>query len=270
MKRFVKGIIAVGISAGLLGSLNTTASASSQYSASRSNSVRLVWRTSMGRHAMTATHGSRYSKHLGTWYGYNSSLSDVTWVTNAHEKLYDVVTGKYLIYYHVNSADGQHGGWIWRGYLKPAASNPATPTTSTMNWTAATQAAGLQPADISLMKLFPHATYDAKLMAAVNQVFAFGDNQPILTEQIMQANNDFNQVLTANHDDYSAIYLVRFKVTDPNNLTEVKQAVATALDAKGQATLQRWQIAGKIAPLGIGTQSNYLRSGMGLLVFAMK
>jgi hypothetical protein len=265
MKQFVKGIIALGVGISLAGGLGTvTASAKSQYSASRSKSVRLVWRASMKRHALTAVKGSRYSKHLGTWYGYNSSLPDVTWYTNAHEKLYDVATGKYLIYYHVNSADGQHGGWIWRGYLKSAASTPAAVTTATMNWATATKTAGLQPADISLMKLFPHAAYDSDLMAVVNQVFASADNQPILTEQITSADDDFDQLLTANNASYSAFYLVRFHVSDPTNAAAVKQAVDAQLTAQQQKDLQRWQIAGKI-----GTPTG-TTGGTGLLVFASK
>ncbi|MEE8824429.1 glycosyl hydrolases family 25 [Lentilactobacillus sunkii] len=92
-------------------------SAGKQYSAARSASVRLVWRSSMGQHYYTTTKGARYSKHLGTRYGYNADLPDVTWVTDAHEKLYKKNTGKYAIYYHVKSTVGNHGGWIWRGYL---------------------------------------------------------------------------------------------------------------------------------------------------------
>jgi lysozyme len=93
-------------------------SAGKQYSAARSASVKLIWRTSMGRHYYTTTKGARYSKHLGTRYGYNADLPNVTWVTDAHEKLYKKNTGKYAIYYHVKSTVGNHGGWIWRGYLK--------------------------------------------------------------------------------------------------------------------------------------------------------
>lgn len=88
-----------------------------QYSASRSKSVKLVWRSNMGRHAYKTTDGARYSKHLGMRYGYNSDMPDITWYTDAHEKLYMKNSGHYAIYYHVKSADGQHGGWIWRGYL---------------------------------------------------------------------------------------------------------------------------------------------------------
>lgn len=88
-----------------------------QYSAARSASVKLVWRANMGKHYYTTTKGARYSKHLGTRYGYNSELPNVTWVTDAHEKLYKKNTGNYAIYYHVRSTVGNHGGWIWRGYL---------------------------------------------------------------------------------------------------------------------------------------------------------
>ncbi|KRK48695.1 lysozyme [Secundilactobacillus kimchicus] len=90
----------------------------SQYSKSRLYSVKLVWRGNMGHHTYTTTKGARYSAHLGTRYGYNSDLPDVTWVTDKHEKLYRKATHDYIIYYHVKSTDGQHGGWIWRGYLK--------------------------------------------------------------------------------------------------------------------------------------------------------
>lgn len=93
-------------------------SAGKQYSASRSASVKLVWRKNMGRHYYTTTKGARYSKHLGTRYGYNSALPNVTWVTDAHEKLYKKNSSHYAIYYHVKSTTGNHGGWIWRGYLK--------------------------------------------------------------------------------------------------------------------------------------------------------
>ncbi|GAY72374.1 lysin [Lentilactobacillus kosonis] len=88
-----------------------------QYSASRSQSVKLIWRTSMKSHAFYTTKGARYSKHLGTRYDYNKNLPNVTWYTDAHEKLYKKNTGKYAIYYHVRSNDNAHGGWIWRGYL---------------------------------------------------------------------------------------------------------------------------------------------------------
>ncbi|WP_283679745.1 GH25 family lysozyme [Lentilactobacillus sp. Marseille-Q4993] len=88
-----------------------------QYSASRSQSVKLIWRKSMGRYAFHTTKGARYSKHLGIRYDYNKYLPNATWYTDGHEKLYKKTTGRYNIYYHVRSHDNKHGGWIWRGYL---------------------------------------------------------------------------------------------------------------------------------------------------------
>lgn len=89
----------------------------SQYSATRSKSVKLIWRKSMGRYAFHTLKGARYSKHMGIRYGYNEDLPNVTWYTDAHQKLYKKNTGHYAIYYHVRSHDNAHGGWIWRGYL---------------------------------------------------------------------------------------------------------------------------------------------------------
>ena len=118
MKKIYQGIVATGICFGMLGVVNGTASANSQYSAKRANSVRLVWRTNMKRHAYTATQGARYSKHLGIRYSNNDVTPTVTWYTDAHEKLYKKYQGHSTTYYHVRSADGTLQGWIWRGYLK--------------------------------------------------------------------------------------------------------------------------------------------------------
>ena len=118
--KWVQGIITLVVSVGMIGLTGVTASANSQYSAARSNSVRLVWRTSMKRHAYTATKGARYSKHLGIRYSNNDVTPTVTWYTDAHEKLYNKYKGHSAIYYHVKSADGTLQGWIWRGYLKAA------------------------------------------------------------------------------------------------------------------------------------------------------
>lgn len=84
VKLLVTGL--VGLGAIFTSQLSTAAA--SQYSAARSNDVKLIWRHSMGRHAYTATSGARYSEHLGTRYGYNSETAKVVWYTNAHEKLY--------------------------------------------------------------------------------------------------------------------------------------------------------------------------------------
>ena len=120
MKKVIKGTLALITGAGMLGLSGVTASANSQYSATRSRSVKLVWRKSMHRHALTATQGARYSKHLGLRYGQNAVTASVTWYTDAHEKLYRKAQGRSAIYYHVKNADGTLQGWIWRGYLKSA------------------------------------------------------------------------------------------------------------------------------------------------------
>ncbi|WP_225418138.1 hypothetical protein [Levilactobacillus mulengensis] len=124
--KLAQGVIALVASAGMFGFMTTTASANSQYSAARSNSVKLVWRKSMKQHMYTATKGARYSKHLGIRYSNNDVTPTVTWYTDAHEKLYKKYKGHSAIYYHVKSADGTLQGWIWRGYLRKVVSTNTT------------------------------------------------------------------------------------------------------------------------------------------------
>ncbi|WP_407887765.1 hypothetical protein [Levilactobacillus sp. N40-8-2] len=157
MRKFVQAMLVLGVGAGVIGIANTTASANSQYSAKRSGSVRLVWRTSMKRHAFTATQGARYSRHLGVRYSNNDVTPTVTWYTDAHEKLYKKNKGHNAIYYHVKSADGTLQGWIWRGYLK--ASNGATTSSKT------------QTAAVPGPKEKLSATNKAKFVAALKQLF---------------------------------------------------------------------------------------------------
>jgi len=128
--KLAQGVIALVASAGMFGFMTTTASANSQYSAARSNSVKLVWRKSMKQHMYTATKGARYSKHLGIRYSNNDVTPTVTWYTDAHEKLYKKYKGHSAIYYHVKSADGALQGWIWRGYLRKVVSTNTTTTNS--------------------------------------------------------------------------------------------------------------------------------------------
>ncbi|WP_258115318.1 hypothetical protein [Levilactobacillus yiduensis] len=116
MRPLIKSLLLSSTFVGLGFGGIVTASASN-YSARRANSVRLVWRHHMGRHAYHTVKGARYSKHLGVKYSTNDDLPDVTWYTEAHEKLYNKKKHTAAIYYHVKSGDGQHGGWIWRGYL---------------------------------------------------------------------------------------------------------------------------------------------------------
>ncbi|WP_203648841.1 GH25 family lysozyme [Secundilactobacillus yichangensis] len=95
----------------------STSSSTSNYSAARSNSVSLVWRASMHRHAYWTLSGARYSKHLGIKYADMKNLPHTTWYTDGHEKLYRKASHNSAIYYHVRSGNGKHAGWIWRGYL---------------------------------------------------------------------------------------------------------------------------------------------------------
>lgn len=116
MRPGVKGLL-IGSTMLVWGLSGVITGEASNYSAQRANSVRLVWRHHMGRHMYHTVKGARYSKHLGVKYSTNDDLPDVTWVTDAHEKLYNKAKRTSAIYYHVKSTDGQHGGWIWRGYL---------------------------------------------------------------------------------------------------------------------------------------------------------
>ncbi|KRK20494.1 hypothetical protein FC61_GL001274 [Levilactobacillus brevis ATCC 14869 = DSM 20054] len=136
MKKMMQLATVLGVSVGIFGLANVAASANSQYSAKRSNSVRLVWRTNMRRHACTATQGAHHSKHLGIRYSNNDVTQIITWYTDAHEKLYKKYKGHNAIYYHVKSVDGALKGWIWRGYLKSVAtSNNGKSSSSSMNQT---------------------------------------------------------------------------------------------------------------------------------------
>lgn len=119
-QHFLRAVIAGLAGLGAIFTLQANANAASQYSAKRSSEVKLIWRKAMGRYAFTAPTGARFSKHLGTRYGYNTETANVTWYTDAHEKLYLKNLHMYSIYYHVTNSDQSLQGWIWKGYLKPA------------------------------------------------------------------------------------------------------------------------------------------------------
>ncbi|MFC6260110.1 hypothetical protein [Levilactobacillus fujinensis] len=121
MKRLLQFASVLGVAGGMFFLSGTSAKAVSvMYSSpARSQSVRLVWRKSMGQHAFTRAQGGRYSKHLGLLYAMGYEEPGEIWFTDAHEKLYRKAKGTSAIYYHVQNAAGTHKGWIWRGYLKP-------------------------------------------------------------------------------------------------------------------------------------------------------
>ena len=130
MKIQVKLGVTLGVVAALLGTSGISAAASRQYSAYRSNGVKLIWRSNMKAQTYTTAKGTLYSKHLGYRNTYGSQLTQQTVITDKHEKLYRKAKGNSAIYYHVTSADGQLSGWIWRGYLtkSTATSNQQTTT----------------------------------------------------------------------------------------------------------------------------------------------
>jgi len=259
MKKIVKGIIATSVGLGLFGG-TLTAAASSQYSASRSNSVRLVWRRSMGKHALVASQGARYSEHLGIRYDYNSNTPDMVWYTNAHEELYDVDSGNYLIYYHVNSADGQHGGWIWRGYLNDAISmqksSPSVPSTTT---TIIPQY-DLQPADINLMKQFPNAIYDEGVENVASQVLKNSAQYLLRSDSEAETLQKFSTLLTDNGVTFKDLRVISFAIGEPDNNAEITQGLANA--GYDLATRLRystgWRIGGEIKPIESTLSGSYV------------
>ncbi|KRL98221.1 hypothetical protein ACUIJQ_12440 [Levilactobacillus hammesii] len=167
MKRFIQGTLALSLGLGLWLATTTTASAS-QYSAKRSNSVRLIWRKPMKQHQFTANQGYRYSKHLAVRYDRNASISSTTWFTDAHEKFYQKNRHNYAIYYHVRNGDGSMQGWIWRGYLKPVPKPVAPKVTPAYVKTEAAQAK-------EITKFFPGVKTDKRLMKLA-QDFVLANN----------------------------------------------------------------------------------------------
>ncbi len=166
----LKYVLMAGLSFGVFGGFQVTANAASQYSAKRSHEVKLIWRRSMGTHAFKAPTGARFSKHLGVCYGYNPQTADVTWYTDAHEKLYLKNLRMYSIYYHVTSKSGLQG-WIWKGYMKPVngtTSNPGNGNsgsgTSSIN--NSTQSTNSKVQDV--LSLFPGTNYSKAASAFID------------------------------------------------------------------------------------------------------
>lgn len=236
----------------------------------------------MGKHALVASQGARYSEHLGIRYDYNSNTPDMVWYTNAHEELYDVDSGNYLIYYHVNSTDGQHGGWIWRGYLNDASSTqkaktsvpvatpststtgtsstttsdnttPAPATTSTMDWANVIQDFDLQPADVNLMKMFPNCIYDKSVEHAANDFIGSGDGDNILQFGMgtPKAQAGVESLLSGVGVQYKDFRAVVINVKDPDNSDEVTQALSAAGYSKDirNFSYSGWKIGGAIEGL---------------------
>lgn len=266
MQNEVKGLLALGVSLGLLG-VTAPASASSNYSAARSNSVRLVWRHSMGQYSYTATRGARYSAHLGVRYGANAATPNQVWYTNAHEKLYDRATHRHLIYYHVNNGDYTSGGWIWRGYLKaapviaggsnavktPVAVAPATVPIAQMNLAALYQNAqhdAVAAADATVMQLFPTATYDQRVYVAASSYLGLGDDRTPgeYDTKLASGMADFKQLL--NNVPNKTFKVIKFKAQAPYDATAIDRALSkVGYDAKTRASYRGWAVGGGVLAL---------------------
>jgi hypothetical protein len=190
--------------------------AASQYSAKRSHEVKLIWRKAMGKHAFTAPTGARFSKHLGTRYGYNTETADVTWYTDAHEKLYLKNLHMYSIYYHVANSDQSLQGWIWKGYMKPTNVNSGSTTdsgNSTQNDTGGTGSSSdnsngantsnkyLNNNAKTILSLFKGTKYDDKVSQWLNaEPDEYHDNPEPLTDTQKSTEVDFG--VTTTLDDY--------------------------------------------------------------------
>lgn len=170
MKNYLWRTLGAVVMIGASLAVSQPASANSQYSAKRSNTVRLVWRRSMHAHTYTATRGARYSKHLGIRYSFNDVTTGVTWTTIGHEKLYNKSKGTSAIYYHVKSTDGTLGGWIWRGYLTSTSATTTTATTTTATTTQSTKAETDPLATTLVKSLVGGAKADPTTMAQAKQV----------------------------------------------------------------------------------------------------
>lgn len=282
MNNISKGLLIISLSLGLLGA--TTASASSrEYSTQRANSVRLVWRANMGRHALVASKGARYSEHLGIRYGLNADTSDVVWYTNAHEELYDKDTGNYLIYYHVNNASYSSGGWIWRGYLQntnirrgstvkassgengsttpidsgtessPTSQNddfkPATVPVSQMNWQAAKISdSSLADDDISAISEFSNSNFDARLEQAVDNFVGTGMEATMNDPAPYQQQRDIAYLNS--FVSVKQYKLIRFVAKNPDSPASVSQGLTdVGYSPETCSQYSEWYVAGEVAPL---------------------
>ncbi len=207
MKQKLIKSLAVGLaSIGMLFTYQSTASATSQYSAKRSHEVKLIWRKSMGRHAFLAPTGARFSKHLGTRYGYNTETADVTWYTDAHEKLYLKNLNMYSIYYHVTNADQSLQGWIWKGYMKPVNSSEDGTSSNSDNASSNTDSnastANLNANVKTILSLFKGTNYDSKVSAWLSaEPDEIHDNPSPLTATQKSTEVDFG--VTTTLDDYN-------------------------------------------------------------------
>lgn len=287
MKTLAQPLLVLFVGAGILGGFTTIASANSQYSARRSNSVKLIWRRSMGTHIYTATQGARYSKHLGIRYSNNDVTSNAIWYTDAHEKLYDKHKHTSAIYYHVKTADGNLDGWIWRGYLKPASrptSNgsansgtstaPSKPNTSATNtkikdldWENTGNKDHISSADMKLMSLFPNSVYDSKVRLAANGYLSIHDapNVGYYQGYTEKAKEHFKSLLSVSGVNTDNFEYVHFHANNTENLASMEAALKSAgYGPEKRAQYTNWRIGGGLIPMD--SEHEGLLPGEGIMI----
>ncbi|WP_225419765.1 hypothetical protein [Levilactobacillus cerevisiae] len=256
MKLYLKGVIVAtavlgwGWSSSIVGKANN-------YSARRANSVRLVWRHSMGRHAYHTVKGARYSKHLGVKYSTNDDLPDVTWYTDAHEKLYNKAKRTSAIYYHVKSGDGQHGGWIWRGYLtagQMTESNVQKPgndsdqsfrTVEQTNWTQQSKDRRITQAEIAAMKLFPKTVFDLRAFTATNDYLFIDDVNAVdaYDERTSAGREMYRKLLAYRGAPSNKFAFTKFVVKDLSSVESIDQALTkVGFDKEQRSKYAGWHI----------------------------
>ncbi|WP_061776423.1 hypothetical protein [Levilactobacillus senmaizukei] len=260
MKKMIQALAVLVAGAGVLGVSSVTASANSQYSAKRSKSVRLVWRKSMKRHAMRATKGARYSRHLAIRYSNNDVTPTVTWYTDAHEKLYKKNKGHNAIYYHVKSADGTLQGWIWRGYLKKVSKKTTTPKVVDTS-----ADSGKTVNDIAMTRyLFPNSIYDAKLRDAANNFLAIDE-----FSAVTDMRDDMSRQV-AFYTPFKTMKYIDFQSKDPNSLKSIDAALTAAgYDAKTRSTTYSgWYVGGSLVSLDSSYEG--IEPGEGIIYLIQK
>ncbi|MFC6259731.1 hypothetical protein [Levilactobacillus fujinensis] len=255
-----------------------TAQASSQYSAQRSHSVRLVWRQRMGRHVLQAKRGARYSRHLGIRYSNNDVTPTVTWVTDAHEKLYAKDRGKSAIYYHVKSEDGTLGGWIWRGYLTPikqsARVSPQSEPlksiqTAIHRETSKGYASPVNAMAIPVMTLFPGTHFDQSLYRAADTYLSIDDGPDAMgyDPQTVTGRKSLAYLLRQSGVAPKTFVCIIFEAKDPTS----RESLDTALTKAGYTTAKRasfkgWSIGGSVLPTDSDLEGSGPGTGMIFLV----
>ncbi|WP_203641405.1 hypothetical protein [Levilactobacillus andaensis] len=252
--------------------------ANSQYSARRSQSVRLIWRQRMGRHTLKATQGARYSRHLGIRYSNNDVTPTVTWVTDAHEKLYEKDRGKAAIYYHVRSEDGTLSGWIWRGYLRPAQrTTKAIPQSEPLQsiQTAIhqeTRQGYVSPVNalaIPVMTLFPGTHFDQQLYRAADTYLSIDDGPDAMgyDPRTADGREQLAYLLRQSGATPRTFICIVFKAKTPTSPESLNAALTkVGYGISKRASFKGWSIGGSVLSADSDLEGSGPGTGMIFLV----